>query len=137
MQTVRVVQRLPIKRMMNRPITSIIWYTQFLLPLVTVSKYLLAVPPFLVSNTGNLPIHVNSYNCYNSLLDSISVSNLLLPCWFFFLVLLSCLLFLYHSSFLLNLLRLFFILHIYTCFGIFLRFLCFLSALHSSAQPVP
>lgn len=84
MQTVHVIQRLPIRRMMNRPKTSVIWYMQFLLPLVTVSKYLLAVLPFLVSNISNLLIHVNSYNSYNSLLDSISVSNLLLPCCCFF-----------------------------------------------------
>lgn len=51
---------------------------QFLFLPVNVSKYLLALPLFLRFNTSNLPMHVNTYNCYNSLFDSISVSSLLL-----------------------------------------------------------
>lgn len=58
---------------------------QFLFPPVTVSKYLLALPPFLLFNTSNLPMHMNTYNSYNSLFDSISVFSLLLLllCFFF------------------------------------------------------
>lgn len=51
---------------------------QFLFLPVNVSKYLLALPPFLRFNTSNLPMHVNTYNSYNSLFDSISVFSLLL-----------------------------------------------------------
>lgn len=122
MQTVRVIQRLPTKRMMNRLKTSVTWslcssFSSLLMSLsicwLFLSFYALIPATFPCMW---IPIIVVIHFLTPSLFPVSSFSC------FVFLVLRSCLLFLCHSSFLLTPLRWFFILQIHTCFGTFLPF---------------
>lgn len=122
MQTVRVIQRLPTKRMMNRLKTSVTWSlcSSFSSLLMSLSICWLFLPFYaLIPATFPymwIPIIVIIHFLTPSLFPVSSFSC------FVFLVLRSCLLFLCHPSFLLTHLRWFFILQIHTCFGTFLPF---------------
>lgn len=122
MQTVRVIQRLPTKRMMNRLKTSVTWSlcSSFSSLLMSLSICWLFLPFYaLIPATFPcmwIPIILIIHFLTPSLFSVSSFSC------FVFLVLRSCLLFLCHSSFLLTHLRWFFILQIHTCFGTFLPF---------------